>query len=260
MKFIFVTVLLGMLLMLNGCSCQGQESTPLSLGNEDVEYNYPMSIQLTQDDADIYVISEYFFTTQFMEILYDPASFLGRTIRYSGKFTSFYLGDELIFFVGADGDGCCGLRGFEVYLNDIPPVDEHTKVEVTGVLEEFYDEGFGYFLRLNLVSMTSKGLPQPQVITPQEAEIMMSGEHVVILDVRMPYEFEAGHIKNAVLLPLHELTERIENIVPSKNYTILIYCRSGNRSNRAARLLSVMGYTNVYDFGGIINWHGEIIK
>ena len=259
MRSIAIAVLAGMLLMLNGCGGQELESALLILGNCEEEYSYPIPVHLPQDDADIHEIDEYYFAEQILEILFDPASFLGRTIRYSGEFISFYVGDELIFFVGADGDGCCGLHGLEVYLNDIPPVDEYTWVEVTGVLEEIYDEGFGYFFRLNLMSMTTMEIPQPQVITPQEAEIMMGGENVVILDVRMPEEFEAGHIENAVLLPLHELAERIESVVPNKSYTILIYCRSGNRSNQAAHILTEMGYTSVYDFGGIISWHGEIV-
>ena len=103
-------------------------------------------------------------------------------------------------------------------------------------------------------------VPQPQVITSWEAEIMMSGEAVIILDVRTQGEFEEGHIENAVLLPLDELLERAQAVIPNKKYTILIYCRSGNRSNQAAYLLIEMGYTAVFDFGGIISWHGEIVR
>ena len=253
MRYVIYAVLASML-MLSGCSGYVTDGY-----NQEMEYNDPTAIQLALDDADIYVICEDTFAEQILEILFDPASFLGRTIRYRGEFFSFNWQDETIYFVGAASEGCCGLHGFEVYLNDIPPVDEHKWVEVTGVLEEIFDESFGYFQRLNLVSMTIVS-SQPQVITAREAETMMDGENVVILDVRMPYEFEAGHIRNAVLLPLHELTEQIENIVPNKNYTILIYCRSGNRSNVAAHILAGMGYTAVYDFGGIRSWHGEVIK
>ena len=118
-----------------------------------------------------------------------------------------------------------------------------------------------YLLSVHLNQEThDAATTEPQVITAQEAEAMMTGEGVIILDVRTQQEFDEGHIKNAVLLPFSEILTRAEEIIPNKHYVILIYCRSGNRSNRAARLLSVMGYTNVYDFGGIINWHGEIIK
>ena len=99
----------------------------------------------------------------------------------------------------------------------------------------------------------------PQVISSREAEAMMTGENFIILDVRTPEEFEAGHIENAVLLPLGELLERVETVIPNKDHVILIYCRSGNRSNQAAHLLSELGYARVYDFGGIIDWHGEIV-
>ena len=99
----------------------------------------------------------------------------------------------------------------------------------------------------------------PQTITPQEAEHMMISKNVIILDVRTPGEFKEGHIINAVLLPLDKIREHAEAIIPDKNYTLLIYCRSGNRSNQAALLLSEMGYLSVYDFGGIINWHREVV-
>ena len=116
----------------------------------------------------------------------------------------------------------------------------------------------------NYISTTSE-LPgttvfTPQVITPQEAELMMTGENVIVLDVRTRSEFEEGHIKNAILLPVNEIQQRAEAVIPNKNYTVLIYCRSGNRSNQAAFLLSEMGYISVYDFGGIIDWHGEVIR
>ena len=111
----------------------------------------------------------------------------------------------------------------------------------------------------NLVEAHST-VSEPRVITAYEAENMMTGENVIILDVRTQSEFETGHVKNAVLLPLDQLQELAETVIPNKNYVILIYCRSGNRSNQAAHLLSEMGYTYVYDFGGIIDWHGEIIN
>lgn len=96
-------------------------------------------------------------------------------------------------------------------------------------------------------------------ITPREAQEKMSGE-VIILDVRTREEFDEGHIKNAVLLPDYEITDRAEVVLPDKDKTILVYCRSGARSREASRELIEMGYSKVYDFGGIINWTGEIEK
>jgi len=77
--------------------------------------------------------------------------------------------------------------------------------------------------------------------------------------MRTRSEFEENRIKNAVLLPLNELLEHVETVISNKNYVILIYCRSRNWSNQAAHLLSEIGYAYVFDFGGIISWHDEIV-
>ncbi|MCL2223131.1 MAG: rhodanese-like domain-containing protein [Oscillospiraceae bacterium] len=95
-------------------------------------------------------------------------------------------------------------------------------------------------------------------ITASEAKLMMTDD-VVILDVRNQDEFEQGHIPNAILLPAGELRENAERILPDKNQVILVYCRSGVRSAAAAQELALFGYTRVYDFGGIIDWHGEVV-
>ena len=87
---------------------------------------------------------------------------------------------------------------------------------------------------------------------------MMSGD-TVILDVRTQEEFDGGHIENSVLLPYDEIREKAESVITDKNRTILIYCRSGRRSEIAARELVDMGYADVYDFGGIIDWTGKIV-
>lgn len=96
-------------------------------------------------------------------------------------------------------------------------------------------------------------------ITPTEAMEMMNDD-VVILDVRTQAEFDEGHIPNAVLLPDTEITQRAEEVLPDKEQTILVYCRSGRRSALAAKALLDLGYTDVYDFGGILDWTGEIVK
>ena len=99
-----------------------------------------------------------------------------------------------------------------------------------------------------------------RISADQAVEMMLASEEIVILDVRTKEEFTAGHIENAILLPANEIREQAEIILPDKNVTILIYCFSGNRSANVARELAAMGYTNVYDFGGIINWRGEITQ
>lgn len=96
-------------------------------------------------------------------------------------------------------------------------------------------------------------------ITPQEAQEMMTRD-AIILDVRTQTEFDEGHIPNAVLLPDTEIKQRAEEVLPDKEQTILVYCRSGRRSALAAQELADMGYTNVYDFGGILDWTGDVVK
>jgi rhodanese-related sulfurtransferase len=96
-------------------------------------------------------------------------------------------------------------------------------------------------------------------ITAQEAQEMM-GEDVIIMDVRTQAEFAEGHIPNALLLPDNEIKQRAEELLPDKEQTILVYCRSGRRSELAAKELIQLGYTNVYDFGGILDWTGDVVK
>ena len=92
-------------------------------------------------------------------------------------------------------------------------------------------------------------------ITPEEAKkIMDSGEEHIILDTREQDEFDEGHIPGAILIPYTEIEERSEEMLPDKDAQILVYCRSGRRSKIASESLSKLGYTNVKEFGGIIDW------
>ncbi len=97
-------------------------------------------------------------------------------------------------------------------------------------------------------------------ISQEEAKQMMKKDdgHVIV-DVRRQDEYDAGHIPGAVLIPNESIgTERPEEL-PDLNQIILIYCRSGNRSKQAAQKLFDMGYTRIYEFGGIIDWTGEVV-
>ena len=92
-------------------------------------------------------------------------------------------------------------------------------------------------------------------ISAAEAKKMMdSGEEYLLLDVRTDTEFAESHIAGAVLIPDYEITARAESALPDKSALILVYCRSGRRSANVAHTLVGMGYTNVYNFGGIIDW------
>ena len=92
-------------------------------------------------------------------------------------------------------------------------------------------------------------------ITAKEAKNIMDTEtDYIILDVRTEEEFKEGHIKNALLIPDYEITEKAETVLTNKEQLILVYCRSGRRSKIAANELATMGYTNIKEFGGIIDW------
>lgn len=96
------------------------------------------------------------------------------------------------------------------------------------------------------------------VITVDEAKVRMDrGDEIIILDVRTEQEFKEGHIPNAILIPNETITDEMPDLLPDLDAEILIYCRSGNRSAQAAKKLIAIGYTNVYDFGGIISWPYE---
>jgi len=81
-----------------------------------------------------------------------------------------------------------------------------------------------------------------------------AGENVVLLDVRTPEEHAESRIPDSVLLPLDELERRVPEVLPDKRTTLFVYCRSGRRSRIAADMLVKMGYTRVYDLGGIVDW------
>ena len=98
-------------------------------------------------------------------------------------------------------------------------------------------------------------------ITAEEAKkIMDSGEEHIILDTREQDEFDEGHIPGAILIPYTEIENKAEEMMPDKDKLILVYCRSGRRSKIAAESLSKLGYTNVKEFGGIIDWPYEVEK
>ena len=95
-------------------------------------------------------------------------------------------------------------------------------------------------------------------ITQEEAKKMMDGQDVIIVDVREQAEYDAGHIAGAVLLPLGTIDEETAaEIIPNKDDTALVYCRSGRRSKEAAAMLAELGYTQIFEFGGIITWPYE---
>lgn len=98
-------------------------------------------------------------------------------------------------------------------------------------------------------------------ITAEEAKKIMDTEtDYVILDVRTAEEFSDGHIPGAVLIPDFEIEQKAEEQLKNKDQLILVYCRSGRRSKIAAEALAKLGYTNIKEFGGIIDWPYETTK
>ena len=96
-------------------------------------------------------------------------------------------------------------------------------------------------------------------ITAEEAkEIMDNEEGYIILDVRTQEEYDQGHIPGAIMISHEEIAEKAEDVLTDKDQLILVYCRSGRRSKLAAEALVELGYTNIKEFGGIIDWPYEV--
>lgn len=95
-------------------------------------------------------------------------------------------------------------------------------------------------------------------IDRNRAEKLINEENAIVIDVRTLEEYQSGHIKDSINIPIDKITiEKLEQVIPSKDNNIIVYCRSGNRSRQTAQILIDLGYTNVYDLGGINNWSGE---
>lgn len=115
-------------------------------------------------------------------------------------------------------------------------------------------------LTMSCISCGSSGKGGYTRITQEEAAQMMERDdgHVIV-DVRRQDEYDSGHIPGAILLPNESIADQPPEALPDKEQIILIYCRSGNRSKQAAQKLADMGYTHIYEFGGINTWQGEIV-
>lgn len=98
-----------------------------------------------------------------------------------------------------------------------------------------------------------------QVSSEKAAQLMADYDDEIVLDVRTPEEYAEAHIPGAINVPNEEIGEEPIAELPDKDQIILVYCRSGNRSKQAAQKLADQGYTNVVEFGGINDWHGETV-
>ncbi|WP_281518371.1 rhodanese-like domain-containing protein [Thomasclavelia cocleata] len=99
-------------------------------------------------------------------------------------------------------------------------------------------------------------------ISAEEAKeiIDQDSDIIIIIDVRSEEEYQTGHIEGAVCIPNEVISDQIERLLSDKEQEILVYCRSGRRSSQAVDKLLDLGYTNVKDFGGIIDWPYKITK
>ena len=99
-----------------------------------------------------------------------------------------------------------------------------------------------------------------QISMKEAEEIFKEKGDYIILDVRTEAEYEEGHIPGAICVPNETIEDTEIKELPDKEQTIYVYCRSGNRSKKASEKLVKLGYTNIIEFGGIIDWEGEIEK
>ena len=103
--------------------------------------------------------------------------------------------------------------------------------------------------------------PASKKITAETAyEMMQKSKDFILLDVRTDSEFQAKRIEGAILIPDYEIEKRAASELPDKNTAIFVYCRSGGRSANAAKILAEKAYTQVFDFGGIMNWPYETVS
>lgn len=116
-------------------------------------------------------------------------------------------------------------------------------------------------LPFGCVECSNGGSATYEQISGAEAKALMDSESgYIIIDARTQEEYDEGHIPGAILIPEYEIADRAEKELPDKDQLILVYCRSGRRSKIAAEELVKLGYTNVKEFGGIIDWEYEIVK
>ena len=116
------------------------------------------------------------------------------------------------------------------------------------------------FIIIGLMGCEKQNMSYTQISMEEAVSMMEQEKDYIILDVRTVEEFAEKHIPDAINIPNETIgTEEISEL-PDKNQLILVYCRSGNRSKQAAEKLAALGYTNIYEFGGINEWTGDTVS
>jgi rhodanese-related sulfurtransferase len=111
------------------------------------------------------------------------------------------------------------------------------------------------------ITTTQEQILQYKQISQDEAkEMMAKDDGHIIVDVRRQDEYDAGHIPGAILIPNESIDTSRPKELPDLDQIILVYCRSGRRSKEASEKLAKLGYTKIYEFGGIITWTGETTR
>jgi len=137
-----------------------------------------------------------------------------------------------------------------VKVTILPEIRESFPVQVTAIEIVVLGEN-------DVVQTTAK---YNKILSEEAKKMMDSDKDIIILDVRTQAEYEESHIKGAIRITDTELSKLAPSMLPNKDAKILVYCRSGRRSKAAAEELLSMGYTNVYDFGGIIDWNYDTVS
>ena len=118
-----------------------------------------------------------------------------------------------------------------------------------------------FALPFGCIGCSNGGSATYDQISGAEAKALMDSESgYIIIDARTQSEYDEGHIPGAILIPEYEIADRTEKELPDKDQLILVYCRSGRRSKIAAEELVKLEYTNVKEFGGIIDWEYETVR
>jgi len=140
--------------------------------------------------------------------------------------------------------------GQMVRITALPEIRESYPVQITAVKIVLLEDD----------SNSENKIAEYRKISAEKAKEMMDEGEPIVLDVRELTEYNEGHIEGALLLPYTEISAKAEAELPDKDEIILVYCRSGRRSEIAAKELMKLGYTKVYDFGGINDWPYETVK
>lgn len=109
-------------------------------------------------------------------------------------------------------------------------------------------------------TLTTQNATYKQISQEEAKKMMKNNDNHVIVDVRRQDEYDSGHIAGSILIPNESIGTTRPEQLKDLNQVILVYCRTGNRSKQAAQKLADMGYTNVYEFGGITTWDGDIVQ